>query len=55
MTSRSAVPDTTKNAGADLTDEDVAALMPLITQLQQARSDQREALTWLAEHPVVTP
>ena len=55
MTSRSALPDTTMNASDDLTDADLAALLPLITQLQQARSDQQEALTWLAEHPDVTP
>jgi hypothetical protein len=34
----------------DLSDEDVAALMPFLAQIQRARSDQREALLWLAQH-----
>ena len=52
---RSAMPETAVDAGGDLSDEDVAVLMPLIAQIQQARSDQREALIWLAEHPEETP
>lgn len=35
----------------DLADEDVATLLPLLAQIHQARSDQREALLWLAQHP----
>jgi hypothetical protein len=39
----------------DLTAEDVAALMPLLAQIQQARSDQQEALAWLAQHAADRP
>ena len=44
-------------AAADdaLTDEDVAALLPLLAQIHQARADQREALTWLAQHADEVP
>jgi hypothetical protein len=47
MTSRSALPETVDD---DLCDEDAAVLLPLLAQLRQVRSDQREALRWLAEH-----
>ncbi|MDT7536816.1 MAG: hypothetical protein QOI82_401 [Actinomycetota bacterium] len=48
MTTRSALPTT--DVADDVSDEDIAVLMPLLAQLQQARSDQREALIWLAQH-----
>ena len=48
MTHRSALPEA--EDVDDLTTEDVAVLMPLLAQIQQARSDQREALLWLAQH-----
>jgi hypothetical protein len=50
MTSRSTLPTTD-----DLSDEDVAVLMPVLAQIQQVRADQREALVWLAQHAEVAP
>jgi hypothetical protein len=48
MTTQTTLP--ASDLADDLSDDDVAVLMPLLAQLQQARSDQREALIWLAEH-----
>jgi len=33
----------------DLSDADIAALMAVVAQVQQARADQREALIYLAQ------
>jgi hypothetical protein len=44
----------TPAAEDELSAADVAALLPLLAQIQQARSDQREALRWLAEHAEAT-
>ncbi|MDT7573022.1 MAG: hypothetical protein QOE05_3196 [Actinomycetota bacterium] len=43
------------DVGGALADEDVAVLLPLLTQLHQARADQREALTWLAQQADEVP
>jgi len=44
------MPETPHSTDDDLTDEEIAALMPLVAQVQQVRADQREALIWLAQH-----
>ena len=48
MTTRSAMPET--RTEDDLSDADIAALMAVVAQVQQARADQREALIYLAQH-----
>ena len=53
MTLRSALPEA--DDVDDLTADDLAVLMPLIAQIQQARSDQLEALIWLAQHASERP
>ena len=53
MTALSAMPETP--ASPALSDDEVAALLPYLTQLRQARLDQQEALTWLAEHADEAP
>jgi hypothetical protein len=44
------MPETEPSTADDLTDEEVAALMAVLAQVQHARADQREALIWLAQH-----
>ena len=49
MTALSAMPETPVQPPPD------PVLLPYLTQLQQARADQQEALAWLAEHAEEAP
>ena len=53
MTALSAMPETSTHQVPDQPDDPV--LLPYLTQLQQARADQQEALAWLAEHAEEAP
>jgi hypothetical protein len=53
MTALSAMPEAP--SPDPLPDDEVAALLPYLAQLRQARLDQQEALTWLAEHADEAP
>jgi hypothetical protein len=52
MTALSAARDRQHATDGETADAELAALLAVLEQVRQVRADQREALTWLAEHPV---